>query len=258
LSRYVPAPPFFPDLDREPHPAAASAAARYLSTVDGMLPGLVTGFHVIGSAALDDFVPGRCDLDFVAVLAGHPDAETLDRLAELHDVLASSEGPVLDGTYVAGPDWQAPVVEGPAVRDGHFEPRSRHRRRPVDGFAVAEHALTLRGAPPGWRDVPEVDGWAARALGAMQARSGAMEVDEAVLGACRLHYLLALRRIPSKSEAGLYGLISFEGRWRRIVDEALRLRRAPGAPALYMDEGERRRDALAFVAAAAEDGLSLA
>lgn len=254
----MPTPPFFPDLDREPHPQAAAAAARYLSAVDEMLPGLVTGFHVVGSAALDDFVAGRCDLDFVAVLARHPDVETLGRLAELHVALATSEGPALDGTYVAGPDWQRPAAEGPAVRNGHFEPRSRHRRRPVDRLAVAEHALTLRGPPPGWRDVPEVDGWAVEALGSLRASAGSMKVDEAILGACRLHYLLALRRIPSKSEAGLYGLIAFEERWRRIVDEALRLRRSPGAPTLYVDEAERWRDALAFVGAAAEDGLSLA
>ena len=254
----MPAPPFFPDLDREPHPQAAAAAARYLSAVDEMLPGLVTGFHVVGSAALDDFVPGRCDLDFVAVVARRPDGEVLDRLAGLHAALAGSGSPALDGTYVARPDWQGQQAEGPAVRDGRFEPRSRHRRRPVDRLALAEHALTLRGPAPGWRDVPEIDGWAAGALDAMRISAADLEVDEAVLGACRLHYLLALRRIPSKSEAGLYGLISFEGHWRRIIDEALRLRRSPRAPALYGDEGERRRDALAFVGAAARDGLSVA
>ena len=122
---------------------------------------------------------------------------------------------------------------------------------------LAEHGLTLRGPPPGWLDVPGIDGWAAEAFGALRDSAGTVEVDEAVLGACRLHYLLALRRIPSKSEAGLYGLIALDERWRRIIDEALRLRRTPDGPALYLDEGERRRHALAFVEAAAEDGLSL-
>ena len=127
----------------------------------------------------------------------------------------------------------------------------------MDRLALAEHGLTLRGPPPGWLDVPGIDGWAAEAFGALRDSAGTVEVDEAVLGACRLHYLLALRRIPSKSEAGLYGLIALDERWRRIIDEALRLRRTPDGPALYLDEGERRRHALAFVEAAAEDGLSL-
>ncbi|MEE7490385.1 DNA polymerase subunit beta [Methylobacterium oryzae] len=254
----MPAPSFFPDLDREPHPLAAAAAARFLSAANGMLPGLVAGFHVIGSAALDDFVPGRCDLDFVAVLARPPDDEAFGRLADLHANMSSAGGPALDGIYVIGSGREGSEAEGPAVREGRFEPRSRHRRRPVDRLALSEHALTLHGPTPAWRDVPEVDGWAVGAFDALRASAGAMEVDEAVLCACRLHYLLALRRIPSKSEAGLYGLIAFEARWRRIVDEALRMRREPRAPALYADRDERRRDALAFVGAAAEDGLSLA
>ncbi|GAN46239.1 DNA polymerase subunit beta [Methylobacterium radiotolerans] len=239
------------------HPLAAAAAERYLTAVDAALPGLVSGFHVVGSAALDDFVPGRCDLDFVAVVARPPGADALERLADLHEGLGAMGGPALDGIYVAAADRQGPEDEGPAVRVGRFEPLSGHRRRPVDRLALAEHGVTLRGPPPGWLDVPGIDGWAAEAFGALRDSAGTVEVDEAVLGACRLHYLLALRRIPSKSEAGLYGLIALDERWRRIIDEALRLRRTPDGPALYLDEGERRRHALAFVEAAAEDGLSL-
>lgn len=239
------------------HPLAATTAERFLMAVDAELPGLVTGLHVVGSAALDDFVPGRCDLDFVAVTAWRPDADALDRLADMHATLASTERTALDGNYVAAADWRGSGIEGLVVRSGRLEARSQRRDRPVDRLALSEHALTLRGPPPGWWDVPEVDGWAAQALGSLRLSADAAEVDEVVLGVCRLHYLLALRRIASKSEAGLYGLITFEERWRRIVDEALRLRRSPDAPALYTDEGERRREARAFVDMAAEDGLSL-
>lgn len=145
------------------------------------------------------------------------------------------------------------------MRAGHFEARSRHRRRPIDRLALADHALTLRGSAPSvWLDEAAVTGWATEALRGLQERDGAGETDELVLTACRLHYLLATWRIPSKSAAGLYALITFEARWHRIVDEALRLRRSPGAPALYADDGERRRDARAFAAMAAADALSLA
>ena len=247
----------FPDALAGMHPLAATTAERFLMAVDAELPGLVTGLHVVGSAALDDFVPGRCDLDFVAVTGWRPDADALDRLADMHAAMASTDGAVLDGTYVAAADWPGPGVEAPAVRAGRFEARSRYRDRPVDSLALAEHALTLRGPPPGWWDVPGVDGWAAEALRSLRPSADAAEVDEFVLHACRLHYMLALRRIASKSEAGLYGLISFKERWRRIVDEALRLRRSPDAPGLYADAEERRREALAFVREVARDGLSL-
>ncbi len=189
--------------------------------------GLVTGFHVLGSAALDDFVPGRCD----SILSPSWRAGPTTRRS-------TGSPSCMEGCRRAGGRRSTRHLrrragsieleaEGPSVREGRFETQSRHRRRPVDGLAFAEHALTLRGQAPAWRDVPEVDAWAVGAFDALREAADAMEVDEAVLAACRLHYLLALRRIPSKSEAGLYGLIAFEERWRRIVDEALRIRREP-------------------------------
>lgn len=249
-------------LPREPHPLTAEAAARFLSAVDEALPGFVLGLHVVGSLALDDFVPGRCDLDFVAVTADRSTKADLTALAEAHRALAADAAlPALDGTYVSSEDWDGQVAweRGSAVDAGRFEARTRHRRRAVDRLALSDHALTLRGpAPPVWLDEAAVTEWAVGALRDLRNRRNFGEVDEAVLGACRLHYLLATWRIPSKSAAGLYGLITFDPRWRRILDESLRLRRSPDLPTLYPDDGERRREALAFVEMAASDALSLA
>ncbi|EHP91087.1 MULTISPECIES: aminoglycoside adenylyltransferase domain-containing protein [Methylobacteriaceae] len=257
----MPAPSPFPPLDRDPHPhpLVAEAAARFLSALDAALPGYVVGLHLVGSAALDDFVPGRCDLDFVAVTDGLPGRAGALALAQVHEALDTE--PSLDGIYVAREDWDGPAVwgPGPAVRAGRFERLSGHRRRPVDRLALADHALTLRGTPPlAWLDAAALTGWAVDALNDLRERHAAGESDEAVLAVCRLHYLLATWRIPSKSAAGLYGLITFEGRWRRILDEALRLRRAPGSPSLYQEADACRRDARAFVEMAAADALSLA
>lgn len=240
------------------HPFAAAAAERFASMVETALPGLVTGLHLVGSAALDDFVPGRCDLDFVAITVRRPDPGAL---ADLHAVLASaSDGPALDGAYLTVEDWRNPAGAGvgPSVRAGRFELASTHRRRPVDRLALVEHAITLRGPLPSWQHVPDLEPWALDAARALPASVANLDTDEVVLAACRLHFLLATRRIASKSEAGLYGLIAFDERWRRIVDEALRLRRSPGLPSLYPDADARSRDAVAFVGMATQDAMSLA
>jgi hypothetical protein len=42
--------------------------ADYLRNADRLLPDWVTGYHVVGSAALGEYVPGRSDLDFVAIV----------------------------------------------------------------------------------------------------------------------------------------------------------------------------------------------
>ncbi|WP_245524439.1 MULTISPECIES: aminoglycoside adenylyltransferase domain-containing protein [Methylobacterium] len=82
-------------------------------------------------------------------------------------------------------------------------------------------------------------------------------VERFVLGMCRLHYVLATGVVPSKSNAGLYGLITFQPEWHRIIDEALRVRREPEAAGLYGTLGERGRDALAVVRIVADDARTL-
>lgn len=50
-----------------------------------------------------------------------------------------------------------------------------------------------------------------------------------VLGVCRLHYTLATDQIGSKQEAGCYAIRTFAERWHRVINEALRVRRADRA-----------------------------
>lgn len=251
--------PHFPGFSRDPHPVAAAAVARFMSALDAALPGHIVELHVVGSVALDDFVPGRCDLDFVAVTDGSSTGLRNEALSRLHEMLMVPL--LLDGIYVARDDWDRASgwPSGPAVQAGRFEALSAYRRRPIDRLALADHALTLRGTPPVARpDVDEVTTWAVAALHDLQDHHDPDAADEAMLAVCRLHYLLATGRIPSKSAAALYGLITFEGRWRRILDEALRLRRSPDTSSLYQDADARQRDALAFIRMAATDALSLA
>ena len=67
-----------------------------------------------------------------------------------------------------------------------------------------------------------------------------------VLGVSRLHYTLATGRIASKEGAGIYARETFPGRWHRLIEEALRIRRASGRRSLYRSPFARRRDVLAF------------
>jgi hypothetical protein len=72
-------------------------------------------------------------------------------------------------------------------------------------------------------------------------------------GVSRMHYTLATGAITSKHGAGLYARETFEPRWRRIIDECLRLREGEAGRGLYRNPLTRRREALDFVATAIED-----
>ena len=59
----------------------ATALGTYLEIVDSTAPGLVEGLYVVGSYALDDWQPGRSDIDIVAVLAEPATDEDFGRCA---------------------------------------------------------------------------------------------------------------------------------------------------------------------------------
>jgi hypothetical protein len=69
-----------------------------------------------------------------------------------------------------------------------------------------------------------------------------------VLGIARQHYTVSTGEIASKSTAGGWALETFDGQYRKIVEEALARRRGDRSP--YANPFARRRDALAFVAMA--------
>jgi hypothetical protein len=78
-----------------------------------------------------------------------------------------------------------------------------------------------------------------------------------VTGVSRLHYTLATGAITSKEGAGIYALGTFPTRWRRVIDEALRIRRAAGGRSLYRLPLSRRRDVRAFTAMVIADAHRL-
>jgi hypothetical protein len=187
---------------------------------------------------------------------------------------------MLDGIYVTWDELRTgPLAapEGPCVRDGRFLASGRHERHPATWGRLGSDAVTMRGPLCAgeviWRDPARLERWAlasiddywrpwlarsARALSQGRIVSlRARTVEAGVLGICRVHYALATGVVPSKSDAGLYGLITFPREWHRIIDEALRIRREPGAASLYRNPYARRREMLAFVRTAADDARAL-
>ena len=60
---------------------------RYLEIADGVMPGLVEGLYLVGSVALNDWVEGVSDIDFVAVLAEPATDDDVVYLRTIHAVL---------------------------------------------------------------------------------------------------------------------------------------------------------------------------
>ncbi|MEV5540316.1 hypothetical protein AB0L13_26070 [Saccharopolyspora shandongensis] len=265
----------------------------FLTAVDGLAPGLVTGFYLVGSVALGDFHPrgagrGRLgtasDIDFVAVTDRRvePGSREMAALAEAHArTVACFPRPHFDGAVLtwadlaAGPDGCPDV---PCAQESRFTPAGQSGVNPVTFCELAWHGIAVRGPRPA-----DVDLWADQdALCAFtvdnlrtywrpwwqqmrQQRPLAVVVGLtawfpvwAVLGVSRLHHVLATGTMTSKTGAGRYAQKVFAPRWQRIIAESLSLRTggAEGGRG-YRNPLARRRDTLAFLDATIEAALAL-
>ena len=265
-----------------PHPLALHAAEACLAMVDRVAPGLVEGFYIVGSVALDDFRPAISDLDFVIVTGARPGDDLQTALAEGHARLDGEASlPKLDGVYATwdellmGP-FEAPV--GPCVEAGLFVSSDIHGRHPMTWGVLRRVAVTLRGpllaGATIWWDPGCLERWAVESVGSYWRPSlsrmlvkcspegvctlDGRAIERTVLGLCRLHYILATGVVPSRSDAGLYGLISLPRTCHRIIEEALRIRREPAAASIYADPEGRHGDVLKFVRVVLADLPSLA
>jgi hypothetical protein len=275
------------------HARVAGVVAAYLEAVDREAPGLVEGLYLTGSTALDDFRPGTSDVDFLAVTTHPPEQGALKGLARAHAQLRRSRRqPHFDGCYVT---WEqlarhpGEAGRGPYSYRGRLHARGRRDCDPVAWHTLAQHGIACRGPEPPrvaiWTDGAALctwtldnyetywqpllhrtrrylDPWSLAAF----TSYGAVWI---ALGVCRLHYTLATGGIASKLAAGHYGLQAFSSRWHRILEEALRIRRADRARpeiasaltemiddlrlrtvadggCLYPTVVERRNDVLAF------------
>lgn len=123
-------------------PVAARHAADHLDRLDRAVPGLVTGLHVIGSAVLDDYHPGRSDLDLVARTTHRPDTGELAAITTAHQ----GDGSHVETVYVTG-DW-AGIGPSPYVRDGEPHEDGKQILSGVTRLQLAAYSATLRGDHP--------------------------------------------------------------------------------------------------------------
>jgi len=265
----------------------------FLAAVDNQAPGLVSGFYLVGSIALDDFRPrgaGRgwlstaSDIDFVAVtdVRPGPASPEMRALAQAHArTVARFPRPHFDGAVLtwadlaAGPDG-CPGV--PCAQQGRFTPAGRSGINPVTFCELAWHGIAVRGPQPAeanlWADRTALHAYTRNNLSSywrpwwrrsrqLRPLPLAMGLTPwfpvwTVLGVSRLHHLLATGTMTSKSGAARHAARAFGPRWQPIIAESLYLRSA-GAEGHrgYRSPLARRRDTLAFLDTAIEAALAL-
>jgi hypothetical protein len=247
------------------------ATRSLVGLIERHMPAMLESLTLVGSAVDGDYRAGQSDLDFVAVLKAPPTEDDIDGLTVLHRLYGSDPTlPALGGIWItpdqiaAGPDA---VGLGPTSDQGTFLESAMGNRNPVTWITLREMGSTILGTldrDAVWHDHARLMTWVRAnvdeywyrrwladshklftARGVALLRKGG--VAWGVLGISRMHFTLATGGIASKSQAGDHARQTFDPRWHRIIDEALRIRRGNGRP-LYGNLFARRREALAFVA----------
>ena len=139
-----------------PEPARA-VCETWLAEMDRTAPGLVTGLHVRGGIGFGEFVLGKSDVDFVAVLSRRPTMADEDLIEAAHGVTSARHPDVpFDGLHLLAEDLAADpedCPDVPCVLHGYFEPAARYDLSPVAWHELAGHSVTVRGElPEVWTD----------------------------------------------------------------------------------------------------------
>jgi hypothetical protein len=240
--------------------------SAYARLVDEKLPGRIRGLYLTGSVALDDYRPGRSDIDFVTVSDTAMEALEIEALRQVHAELRRTRpAPKLDGVYLTWPALaSAPVgLSAPYCLHNQFEPTGDFAINPVTWWTLHRHPLSLRGPaqPVVHHDDQMLREWcrdslknywgsyvrSARGFGITRLYSLVHELAVwGVLGVARPHATIRTGNMISKTAAGAYALEAFPSRFSAIIREAI-AGRGGSDRSSYRNIFSRRRDALAFM-----------
>ena len=215
----------------------------FLTQVNTTLPGLLNGFYLYGSIALEAFHPQKSDIDFLAII-NRPCTETdIRQLADIHQIIATHY-PVnpMAGCYVQKTVTGTIPVEVdtcPSYFDGAMHPLEPHDINLVTWWILKNHGITLQGidiqsfAPDvKWEVLIRAmrenlnsywHAWAHHPKRALFLLSD-WGIEWSVLGVLRLYYSFREAGVTSKSGAGEYALLQLPEQWHPLIQHALVLR----------------------------------
>lgn len=248
--------------------------ARYLVAADRLLPGRITGFYIVGSAALGAWRAGCSDIDFVGVVEGDPTDRDVRRLRVLHalgNTIAIGRALLraqptfpgtMNGVFVLASDLSRPVTQIRPLAS-HSGPSFQRGRgfdaNPVTWKVLAERGITMRGAAPNdlgldpqpsrlraW-NLDQLHGhWRSFADKAMSGRPPSKPlvpphraVTARLLGPPRLHHTIATGEVITKEAGGEYALDTFVTRWHPLIRTALGRRTGQPTPARFRLEPDQ-------------------
>ncbi|GMK41307.1 nucleotidyltransferase [Paenibacillus sp. CCS19] len=252
-------------------PRVQEVLTYYLEQINKRQAGLIQGFYLYGSIALDDYYPHCSDIDFVAVTEMRLTDEQYLLVMDIHkNVEKRFPSSRMGGIYVTWADMgklHEHIEPFPYYSDGKLKRAGYFELNLVTWYELKHHGIRLIG--PAIEELAlEIDmnpfirnmhinlntywaNWIHRATNRYRPYSYIVwlrgtEIEWGVLGITRLWYTFREHQVTSKAGAGKYALAYVPEQWHLIVQECIRIRRGEGA-SLYRSRAKRKADAIAYM-----------
>lgn len=231
--------------DLTPYPDVNRVLALLLEHVQEVLGAEFVGLYVYGSLALDDFTPGRSDIDFMVVTENDLPEDTLPALRAMHARLTALGDS--DSRFAWAAKLEGPYIPRDALR--RYDPaRSLHPALRVDGsfdvdghgpdwiiqrYVIREYGITVSGPEPHTLIDPVTPDDLRCAVGGnlrswwepMLTRIYRLREPEyqayAVLTMCRALYTLERGDVAGKAAAAQWAGAQLGDRWHALIARAL-------------------------------------
>ncbi|MEO4053971.1 aminoglycoside adenylyltransferase domain-containing protein [Solibacillus sp. CAU 1738] len=236
----------------------------YTSLFHERIPGTLEGLYLYGSIALNAYIDGSSDIDFIAIINRHLTEEEVKIVSDTHQELNNKfKKPVLDGCYFLWEDigkkqtetkclyvnegklsWSNHVINpitwwilrakgisiiGPEITSFHFE---------VDESALAEYVLNNMNSY--WLNrMNTIEKYKRKAF-LLPNKLVDQEVEWSITGMLRQFYTLREHDIISKLDACKYAIDYIPERWHNIIKEAISIRE--GSNIRYCNSKKQRID----------------
>ena len=236
---------------------------EYVMLMEEAFPSQLEGLYIQGSIALDAYVSGSSDLDFIAVTRKRLTEREGKTISGIHQKLANKlSKPELDGCYLVWEDIgrTKPVKDvfylhfnGGMVREGAYF-------NPITWWILHHHGIKIVGPEP--KDLKlevqagDIVSYVKENMNTYWARRIQMleylihtgilppeneirtEIEWSVLGMLRQFYTLKEHGIISKLGAGKYALLHVPEEWHPIIKEAVHIR--TGTKEILFESNEKR------------------
>ncbi|BFT72239.1 nucleotidyltransferase domain-containing protein [Paenibacillus sp. P36] len=236
----------------------------------------ITAIYVYGSVALNDYIEGSSDIDFIAIVREPFSQTDVQAIIEAHkEVEAAIPNTDIMGAYILFKDLNRKQGDIKPLltyfdKQIHIDGRGADLN-PITWWIVKKHGIRVYGSEVTFNYDLDKDtlrtyvinnlnsywvGWITRLEQKLQTVLEAQQelevqqLDQAIewctLGMLRQLFTLKEQDITSKVGAGRYGLQHVPGKWHGIIEEAIAIKRLQ-PNRLYSSQMERLTDLIALL-----------